>query len=121
MNAIAAISQAFLKGEILTIKTAFKDFGVSNLPREVGRAVERKFNVRISKLRKEGKSRYGMFVSYYEYRLNKDDPANQDGIQSMIKYIEDNGGFVEKRPVGRPKNDQDNQPKQSTHKQDSLF
>lgn len=103
MNAIAAISQAFLKGEILTIKTAFKDFGVSNLPREVGRAVERKFNVRISKVRRESKSRYGVYVSYNEYRLNRDDPANQSGIEAMTAYVESNGGFVEKRPVGRPK------------------
>lgn len=106
MNAISAIAQAFLRGEILTIKTAFRDFGVSNLPREVGRAIERKFDVRISKLRKEGKTRYGLFVSFFEYRLNRDDPANALGIEAMIKYIEANGGDILpfKRPVGRPKN-----------------
>lgn len=105
MNAISAIAQAFLNGDILTIKTAFRDFGVSNLPREVGRAIERKFGVRISKLRKDGKSRYDIPVSYYEYRLNKDDPDNTTGIQAMIDYVEANGGFIlpERRPVGRPK------------------
>jgi len=108
MNAIAAISQAFLKGEILTIKAAFKDFGVSNLPREVGRAIERKFKVRISKIRRESKSRYGVYVSYFEYRLNRDDPANQPGIEAMTNYVEANGGFVEKRPVGRPKKEEIN-------------
>lgn len=107
MNAIAAISQAFLRGEILTIKTAFKDFGVSNLPREVGRAIERKFDLRISKLRREGKSRYGIPVSYYEYRLNKDDPKNITGIEAMIKYVEANGGELPlKRPVGRPRKEE---------------
>lgn len=105
MNAIVAISQAFLRGEILTIKTAFRDFGVSNLPREVGRSIERKFEVRISKLRKRGKTRFGLYVSFFQYRLNRDDPANRKGINAMIKYIQDNGGELlpVKRPVGRPK------------------
>lgn len=105
MNAIAAISQAFLRGEILTIKTAFRDFGISNLPREVSRSVEKKFGIRISKLKKDGKSRYDVPVYYYEYRLNKDDPANADGIKAMSEYILANGGEIlpTKRPVGRPK------------------
>ena len=123
MNAIVAIAQALLNGEILTIKTAFNDFGVSNLPREVGRAIERKFGVRISKLRKESKSRYGIFVSYNEYRLNKDDPENQYGIEKMIKYIEENGGFVPvKRKPGRPLlSSALNQPKLNNHNTERLF
>lgn len=105
MNAISAIAQAFLNGDVLTIKTAFKDFGTSNLPREVGRAIERKFKVRISKVPKKGKSRWGVPVRWHTYRLNKDDPENAAGIEEMIKYVESNGGFVkpERRPVGRPK------------------
>lgn len=118
MNAISAISQAFLNGDILTIKTAFRDFGISNLPREVGRSIERKFKVRISKLRKDGKSRYDVPVSYNEYRLNKDDPENADGIRAMIEYVEANGGFVlpERRPVGRPKTKTDATPQHNTEK-----
>lgn len=105
MNARAAIAQAFLRGEILTIKTAFRDFGVSNLPRECGRGIERKFGVRISKFRKEGKSRFGVPVTYFQYRLNRDDPSNFVGVQAMAKYVVENGGDVPypKRPVGRPK------------------
>lgn len=106
MNAISAIAQAFLNGDILTIKTAFRDFGVSNLPREVGRAIERKFHVRISKVSKKGRSRWDVPVTWHTYRLNKDDPENAAGIEEMIKYVEANGGFVnpERKPVGRPKN-----------------
>lgn len=120
MNAISAIAQAFLNGDILTIKTAFRDFGVSNLPREVGRAIERKFGVRISKLRKDGKSRYDIPVSYYEYRLNKDDPQNQQGIEAMIKYVEANGGFVpvKRRPSLATALEQ---PTQSTNTIERLF
>lgn len=105
MNATAAIAQAFLKGEILTIKTAFKDFGVSNLPREVGRSIEKKFNVRISKFKKDGKSRFDVPIYWYQYRLNRDDPSNAEGIEAMTKYVKDHGGEapIPKRPVGRPK------------------
>lgn len=105
MNATVALCSAFLRGEILTIKTAFKDVGITNLGREVGRQIERKFNVRISKLRKESTSRFGVFVSYYEYRLNRDDPSNAEGISAMSEYIKANGGdaHIPKRPVGRPK------------------
>ena len=119
MNAIAAIAQAFLKGEILTIKTAFRDFGVSNLPRECSRSIEQKFGVRISKLRRQGKSRFGLPITWYEYRINRDDPSNAEGIQSMIEYIKSNGGEapIPKRPVGRPK--QTETP--STHNVNPLF
>lgn len=86
MNAIAAIASAFLRGDVLTIKTAFKDFGVTNLPRECGRAIERKFGVKLAKVRKDGKSRWGIPCSWYEYRL----PAteyNSEGRKLMEDYV----------------------------------
>jgi hypothetical protein len=88
MNATAAICKAFLDGEVLTIKTCFKDFGVTNLPREVGRQVERKFGVTISKVRKHGKSRFGIDATWYEYRLNKSQ-HNMEGISKMEEYVKE--------------------------------
>lgn len=85
MNAIAAISLAFLKGDVLTIKTAFRDYGISNLPRECGRSIERKFGVKLAKVKREGKSRYGIPCYWYEYRLPKV-PYNVPGIQKMVDY-----------------------------------
>jgi len=110
MNATTAISKAFLAGEVLSIKTAFKDFGITNLPREVGRAVERKFGVKISKVRKTGKSRFGVDVSWNEYRLNSTD-YNAEGIKKMAAYVSENdntaimvsGEKTEKRPPTKTK------------------
>jgi len=90
MTATAAICDAFLKGHTLSIKTAFKDFGVTNLPREVGRSIERKFGVHISKFKKEGKSKYGLSCIWFEYRLNPLIEDNFDGIKLMKKYVEEN-------------------------------
>jgi hypothetical protein len=87
MTCIVAICTALLKGRILTIKTAFVDFGVTNLPREISRGVEQKFDVRISKVRQHGKTRYGQPCTWFQYRLNKSAPENQEGIRKMQAYI----------------------------------
>ena len=88
MNATAAICSSLLKGETLTIKTAFDRFGISNLPREIGRSVERKFGVYVSKTRIEGKSRYGVPCSWFQYRLNPLIEDNRIGVQKMLAYVQ---------------------------------
>lgn len=95
MNAIAAISAALLRGEVLTIKTAFKDFGITNLPRECGRGIERKFGVRLARVRRTGKTRYNIDCNWFEYTLNKTE-YNSDGIEKMRRYCEKHGAL--KRP-----------------------
>ena len=45
MNQKAAICKALLEGETISILTGFKDFGCTNIPREIGRSVERAFGV----------------------------------------------------------------------------
>jgi len=89
MNATVALGLAFLRGDVVTIKTAFRDFGISNLPREVGRSIERKFGLRIAKVKKTGKSRYGVPCYYYQYRLPKTD-YNEEGIKKLTEYCEKN-------------------------------
>ena len=97
MTQIAALATALLKGEVVSIKTAFHLFGCSNAPREIGRSIERKFGVKVSKTPTKFKSRYGKSGIYYKYRLNKTD-YNQEGIKKMLEYVElhaGNGGAVE--------------------------
>ena len=48
MNAITALAIAFLEGRVLTIRSAFVEFGITNLPREASRSIEQKFDVRLS-------------------------------------------------------------------------
>lgn len=86
MTSIAAIAAALLRGEVLTIKTAFKDFGVTNLPRECGRGIERKFHVKLARVRKEGKTRFGVPSTWNEYRLPTTQ-YNAEGIQKMREYV----------------------------------
>lgn len=86
MNQKAAICKSLLKGEVLSIMNGFKWFGVTNTPREIGRSVERAFNVRVSRVSKEFTSRYGQPGNYTEYRLNRV-PDNAEGILLMEAYV----------------------------------
>lgn len=86
MNATAALAKAFLDGRVLSIKTAFRDFGITNLPRECGRSIERKFGVQLARVKKEGKTRYGVPCSWYEYRLPVT-PYNTEGRLKMVEYV----------------------------------
>lgn len=86
MNATYALAAAFLQGRVLTIKTAFTEFGVTNLPRECGRLIERRFGVQLSRVKREGKSRYGVPCYWYEYRL-PNTLYNSEGRQKMIDYL----------------------------------
>ena len=88
MNQTAALAMALLKGEVVSIKTAFGQFGISNAPREIGRSIERKFEVEVSKSPKKFKSKYGRSGVYFEYRLNKTE-YNRPGIERMKQYVQE--------------------------------
>lgn len=90
MTQVAAICEALLKGEILSIMTGFRDFSVTNLPREISRSVERKFGIIVSRTRKDFTSEYGHTGYYYQYRLNKSLTHNQEGIKKMKAYVKEN-------------------------------
>lgn len=93
MNATTAISKAFLAGRVLSIKTAFRDFGITNLPREVSRLIEKRFDVRVAKVRRTGKTRYGVPATWFEYRLPRTD-YNLPGIEKMREYIAKNDTVI---------------------------
>lgn len=90
MTAKAALIYHLLKGDVLTIGTAFKIIGITNLPREIGRSIEREeeggFGVTVSKVSADGKNRYGYPVSWHQYRLNRTD-RNAPGIEKMKDYL----------------------------------
>lgn len=88
MNATAALSKAFLAGRVLSIKTAFRDFGITNLPREVSRLIEKRFDVQIARVPRDGKTRYGIHCRWFEYRLPKT-PYNAAGIEKMREYVKE--------------------------------
>lgn len=87
MTAKAALCLHLLKGEVLNIKNVFTMIGLTNCPREISRMIEKPFGVQVSRTRREGVSRYGQSVTWYDYRLNRTD-YNQEGIKRMMEYLE---------------------------------
>jgi hypothetical protein len=102
MNAKTALIKSLLSGDILSIKTCFNTIGLTNLPREIGRMVERPFNVKVSRTQMTGKSRYGTPITWYEYRLNQT-TYNQKGISEMAKYVMENNGNPPKGKITKTK------------------
>lgn len=86
MTSKAALCMALLEGRVLNIKNGFELFGITNIPREIGRSVERAFNVTVSRVPREGTSRYGQSCVWVDYRLNKSQ-HNLPGIAKMKEYI----------------------------------
>lgn len=86
MTGKGSLCDYFLKGRVLTIKNCFTLIGFTNLPREVSRLIEKPFGVTISKTHKNGKSRYGQPIRWYEYRLNHTE-YNAAGIEKMKAYL----------------------------------
>jgi hypothetical protein len=86
MTQKAALCKALLEGEVLSIMTGFKTLGITNVPREIGRSVEREFGVTVSRTPKKGKTKYGTPCNYVEYHLNKTN-YNKPGIQKMREYL----------------------------------
>jgi hypothetical protein len=86
MNAKAAICDALIKGKTINIKNGFSLFGVTNVPREVSRQVEKPFGVTVTRIPREGKSRYGQTCVWYDYKLDVNE-QNAEGIKKMLDYV----------------------------------
>lgn len=91
MTQLASIAKALLDGEVISIMTGFRDFGCTNIPREISRSIVRKFEVVVDKTptkfrSKRNPSRTGI---YYRYRLPKI-KMNREGIKAMKKYVKQN-------------------------------
>jgi hypothetical protein len=91
MTQTSAIAKALLNGQVLSIMTAFKMFSCTNLPRELSRGIEAKFNIQISKVKKDFVSTYGHSGYYFEYRLSHTE-KNKEGIEKMKAYVEEQAG-----------------------------
>lgn len=87
MTQIASICEALLKGEVLSIMNGFENFGCTNLPREIGRGVERRFGAVVTRQQVFFVSRYNHVGIYYRYSLDKKDPRNKQAIVKMKDYI----------------------------------
>lgn len=83
---MAALVNSLLQGKTITIKNGFEDYGITNVPREISRAVEQKFGVRVNRKRREYTTVYGFYQTYFEYKLEKDKQP-EDSIKKMKEYV----------------------------------
>lgn len=100
MNQKCALCKSLLRGEVLSIMNGFTWFGITNVPREIGRSIERSFGVRVSRVSKDFTSRYGQSGFYFEYRLNRTE-HNIAGILKMEAYVNKIEGKPYSPPVKR--------------------
>lgn len=87
MTQKAAICKAFLDGRVLSIMNGFHLLNCTNIPREVGRSVERSFGVKISRKERHKISSYGQPCNWFEYWLDPKIQDNLDGIEKMKTYV----------------------------------
>lgn len=97
MTSKAALCKALLEGRVVNIKNGFTLFGITNIPREIGRSIERDpiitnnsndsgFNVIVSRTERTGITRYEQTCNWTDYRLNFTE-YNKAGIERMKKYV----------------------------------
>lgn len=94
MTSKAALCKALLDGKVVNIKNGFHLFGITNIPREIGRCIERLpdgkgsngFGVEVSRTDRQGETRYGTTCIWVDYRLNRTE-YNQEGIKRMKEYV----------------------------------
>lgn len=87
MTQTAAIAKALLEGERLSIMDGFRKFGCTNIPREVSRSIEQKFEVELNREPVTFKSKYGRVGEYFRYSLDPNRKVNRDGVKAMKEYV----------------------------------
>lgn len=87
MTAKAALCMALLQGKVINVRNCFMTIGLTNCSREISRMIEKPFGVEVSRVHREGKSRYGQTVTWVDFRLNKSE-RNLPGIEKMKAYVE---------------------------------
>lgn len=86
MTSKAALCKALLDGKILNIKNGFNLLGITNIPREIGRSIEREFGVVVNRFPEQGVTRYGQVCNWVNYRLPRIS-QNAEGIAKMKAYV----------------------------------
>lgn len=86
MNKTVSLCKSLLEGDVLSILNGFTRLHITNIPREIGRSIERKFNVKVDRKRIDHKDKFDNPSCYYEYRLLRTE-ENKEGIKKMEEYI----------------------------------
>lgn len=98
---IAALCYDLINGKTVSIKTGFKDYGITNIPREISRAVEQRFGVVVDRERKEAITKYGFHQTWFEYKLTRS-KQSKESLDKMYSYIDEWMIKPEIRQSGKP-------------------
>lgn len=85
---IAHLCYDLINGKTVSIKTGFNDYGITNIPREISRAVEQRFGVVVDKQRKKDKTKYGFPVTWFEYKLIRSRQP-KEALEKIYAYIDE--------------------------------
>lgn len=80
-----ALMAHLLSGGVLSIKTAYKYFGVSNIAREVERLIERPLNIKLKREEKKGRTKYGSPCHWLEYSATE---SNKKAIRKALNNLD---------------------------------
>lgn len=80
-----ALYKHLLHNGTLSIKTAYTDFGISNISREVRRLIEIPLDIELKRVQKSGKTKEGDPCYWFEYSAT---PLNKIALK---KALEGNG------------------------------
>lgn len=86
MTRTQALAKHLLAGKTVSIMTAYQLFGISNISRELRRLIEIPYNLTLTRTQKEGRTKYGSYCQWLEYRLayNK---INEPGIKKLKQVV----------------------------------
>ena len=87
MTAKCALIKSLLDGKVLNVWNCMALIGLSNCSREISRIIEQPFEVRIDRTPRKGVSRFGVPITWNDYKLNKTLPQNLEGIAKMREYL----------------------------------
>jgi hypothetical protein len=121
MNKTVTLCKSLLEGDVLSILNGFTRLHITNIPREIGRSVERKFGVKVDRKTIPHKDKFNNPGYYYEYRLLRTE-ENKEGIKRMEAYISKitQEDYESKSKIGRKViHKKEEQP--APYKQDKLF
>lgn len=91
MTAKAALGKALLDGRTINVRNCFTLIGLTNASRECSRMIEKPFEIRLERTRREGTSSYGQNTTWIDFRLLHTE-QNKEGIKKLRDYIREQSG-----------------------------
>jgi hypothetical protein len=87
MNKKCALIKSLLKGDVIDVSNSIRLTGLSNISREVGRMIERDFQVKVEREKINTKDQWGNHAMYFKYRFNPFKKENKEGTKKMVEYV----------------------------------